>query len=108
MQAHSRWLHAIRKRVITEKKMWRKYILKYAINFTSTQLRITRLRKYMYPIDPKAYLGRCLCHGTDNVRHPPEIRPPSIPWSKTDLRLDLQATHWQLQWKGQQNSKSTY
>ena len=30
---------------------------KYAINFASTQLRITRLRKY--PIDPKAYLGRC-------------------------------------------------
>ena len=26
--------------------------------FASTQLRITRLRKY--PIDPKAYLGRCL------------------------------------------------
>ena len=31
---------------------------KYAIVFASTQLRITRLRKY--PIDPKAYLGRCL------------------------------------------------
>ena len=29
---------------------------KYAIVFASTQLRITRLRKY--PIDPKAYLGR--------------------------------------------------
>ena len=28
---------------------------KYAIVFASTQLRITRLRKY--PIDPKAYLG---------------------------------------------------
>ena len=33
-------------------KMWRK---KYAIVFASTQLRMTRLRKY--PIDPKAYLG---------------------------------------------------
>ena len=30
---------------------------KYAIVFASMQLRITRLRKY--PIDPKAYLGRC-------------------------------------------------
>ena len=30
---------------------------KYAIVFASTQLRIARLRKY--PIDPKAYLGRC-------------------------------------------------
>ena len=48
MQAHSRWLHAIRKRVITEEKN--------AIVFASTQLRITMLRKY--PIDPKAYLGR--------------------------------------------------
>ena len=47
MQAHSRWLHAIREGVITEKK-----------NFAGMQLRITRLRKY--PIDPKAYLGRCL------------------------------------------------
>ena len=51
-----RWLHAIRKGVITEKKTWRKKIWKYAIVFASTQLRITRLRKY--PIDPKAYLGR--------------------------------------------------
>ena len=60
MQAHSRWPHAIRKGVITEKKKtWRKKIWKYAIVFASTQLRITRLRKY--PIDPKAYLGRCLC-----------------------------------------------
>ena len=32
------------------------FFLKYAIVFASTQLRITRLRKY--PIDPKAYLGR--------------------------------------------------
>ena len=47
-----RWLHAIRKGLITEKKTRRKKIWKYA----STQLRITRLRKY--PIDPKAYLGR--------------------------------------------------
>ena len=30
---------------------------KNAIVFASTQLRITRLRKY--PIDPKAYLGGC-------------------------------------------------
>ena len=45
MQAHSRWLHAIRKCVITEKKCGVK------------KLRITRLRKY--PIDPKAYLGHC-------------------------------------------------
>ena len=30
--------------------------------FASTQLRITRLRKY--PIDPKAYLGRCTCFVT--------------------------------------------
>ena len=38
--------------------MWCKKYTKYAIVFASTQLRITRLRKY--PIDPKAYLGRCL------------------------------------------------
>ena len=38
------------------KKTWHKKIRKYAIVFASTQLRITRLRKY--PIDPKAYLGR--------------------------------------------------
>ena len=38
------------------RKKWRKKIRKYAIVFASTQLRITRLRKY--PIDPKAYLGR--------------------------------------------------
>ena len=43
---------------ITEKKMWRKKIWKYAIVFASTQLRITRLRKY--PIGPKVYLGRWL------------------------------------------------
>ena len=42
MQAHSRWLHAIRKGVITEKK---RGVKKYAIIFASTQLRITRLRK---------------------------------------------------------------
>ena len=54
MQAHSRWLHAIRKRVIKEKKSGiKKY--EYAIVFASTQLRITRLHKY--PIDRKAYLG---------------------------------------------------
>ena len=53
MQAHSRWLQAIRKRVITEKK---RGVKKYAIVFASMQLRITRLGKY--PIDPKAYLGR--------------------------------------------------
>ena len=57
MQAHSQWLHAIRKGVITEKKMWRKKYEKYAIVFASTQLRITKLHKY--PIDPKAYLGCC-------------------------------------------------
>ena len=57
MQAHSRWLHAIRKGVITEKKWHKKNMKKYAIVFASTQLRITRLHKY--PIDPKAYLGRC-------------------------------------------------
>ena len=57
MQAHSRWLHAIRKGVITKEKTWRKKYEKYAIVFASTQLRITKLRKY--PIDPKAYLGRC-------------------------------------------------
>ena len=51
------WLHAIRKCVITEKKMWRKKYIKIRNCFASTQLRITRLRKY--PIDPKAYLGRC-------------------------------------------------
>ena len=33
---------------------------KYAIVFASTQLRLTKLRKY--PIDPKAYLGRCSQH----------------------------------------------
>ena len=41
------------------KKTWRKKKWKYAIVFASLQLRITRLRKY--PIDPKAYLGRCSC-----------------------------------------------
>ena len=55
MQAHFRWLHAIRKGVITEKKRGVKN-MKYAIVVASTQLMITRLRKY--PIDPKAYLGR--------------------------------------------------
>ena len=40
-----------------EKKNLAWKIWKYAIVFASTQLRITRLRKY--PIDPKAYLGRC-------------------------------------------------
>ena len=35
----------------------RKKRRKYTIVFTSTQLRITRWRKY--PIDPKVYLGRC-------------------------------------------------
>ena len=34
---------------------------KNAIVFSSTQLRITRLREY--PIDPKAYLGRCCIPG---------------------------------------------
>ena len=58
MQAQPRWLHAIRKGVITEKKTQRKKKLKEAIVFASTQLRITRLRKY--PIDPNFYLGRCL------------------------------------------------
>ena len=57
MQAYSRWLHAIRKGVITEKKRGVK-IYENAIVFESTQLRITRLRKY--PIDPKVYLGRCI------------------------------------------------
>ena len=61
MQAHSRWLHATRKRVITEKRRGVKKKRKYAIVFASTQLRITRLRKY--PIDPKAYLGRWLVAG---------------------------------------------
>ena len=55
MPAQSRWLHAIRKLVITEKKRGVK-IGKYAIIFARTQLKITRFRKY--PIDPKAYLGR--------------------------------------------------
>ena len=45
--------YAIRKHVITEQK---RGVKKYAIVFASTQLRITRLRKY--PIDPKAYLER--------------------------------------------------
>ena len=40
------------------KKTWHEKKRKYAIVFASTQLRITRLRKY--PIDPKAYLGRCI------------------------------------------------
>ena len=62
MQAHSRWLHAIRKIVITEKKCG---IKKYAIVFASTQLRITRLRKY--PIDPKAYLGRWYQFSLDDL-----------------------------------------
>ena len=50
MQAQSRWLHAIRKGVIT-KKTWRK-------KYENTQLffEVRNLRKY--PIDPKAYLGR--------------------------------------------------
>ena len=68
MQAHSRWLHAIRKGKITEKKRGVKKIRNYAIVFASTQLRITRLRKY--PIDPKGYLGRCysnLTFWTDTV-----------------------------------------
>ena len=40
------------------KKTWHNKIWKYAIVFASTQLRITWLRKN--PIDPKAYLGRCM------------------------------------------------
>ena len=43
-----------RRCVITEKNMAKK---EYAIVFASKQLRIIRLRKY--PIDLKAYLGRC-------------------------------------------------
>ena len=46
-----------KKRCNHRKKTWGKKIWKYAIVFASTQLRITRLRKY--PIGPKAYLGRC-------------------------------------------------
>ena len=57
MQAHSRWLHSIRKCVITEKKNGVKFEKKYAIVFASTQFKITRYCKY--PIDPKAYLERC-------------------------------------------------
>ena len=57
MQAHSRWVHSIRKHVQTQKKKWRKN-KQNAIVFASTQLRLTRLRKY--PIDSKAYLGHCL------------------------------------------------
>ena len=45
----------IRKRVIREKKCGVKN-MKIRNCFASTQLWITRLRKY--PIDPKAYLGR--------------------------------------------------
>ena len=60
MQAHSRWLHAIRKCVIKEEKpRCKKYENRPTqLFFASTQLRITTLRKY--PIDPKAYLGRWL------------------------------------------------
>ena len=47
-----------KKRCNHRKKKWHKKLRKYAIVFASTQLRITRLRKY--PIDPKAYLGRCI------------------------------------------------
>ena len=65
MQAHSPWLHAVRKCVITGKKTWRKKILKYAIVFASMQLRITRLHKY--PFDPKAYLGHCMNHALINT-----------------------------------------
>ena len=58
MQAHSRWLHAIRKGVFTEKKTWRKRIIMKIRNcFCKYAIEVTRLRKY--PIDPKAYLGRC-------------------------------------------------
>ena len=61
MQAHSRWLHAIRKCVIKEERPWCKKNMKIGLRncfFASTQLRITTLRKY--PIDPNAYLGRWL------------------------------------------------
>ena len=44
--------------VITAKNMAYFFKKKYAIVFARTQLRIARLRKY--PIDPKAYLGRCI------------------------------------------------
>ena len=57
MQAHSRWLHAIRKGVITEKNGIKKYENTQLFKNASLQLRITRLHKYQ--IDPKAYLGRC-------------------------------------------------
>ena len=48
MQAHSRWLHECNKKRCNHRKRKRgvKKILKYAIIFASTQLRITRLRKY--------------------------------------------------------------
>ena len=49
-----RWLHAIRKHVITEKKTLRDKYENMQLAFANTQLWITRLHKY-----PKAYLGRC-------------------------------------------------
>ena len=45
------------------KKRGLKKIMKICNCFASTQFRITRLRKY--PIDPKAYLGRCIIKSFD-------------------------------------------
>ena len=60
MQAHFPMASCIKKRCNHRKKNVAKKNGKYAIVFASTQLRITRLRKY--PIDTKAYLGRCHSH----------------------------------------------
>ena len=55
------------KKRCNQKKTWRKKNMKICNCFASTQLRITRLRKY--PIDPKAYLGRC----NSEVKPPPTL-----------------------------------
>ena len=50
-----------------------------AIVFASTQLRITRSRKY--PIDPKAYLGRCIVqseYGAQRLSHRVSVADPGF------------------------------
>ena len=82
--------------VITAKKRWRKKYKKYAIVFAITQLKITRLRKY--PIDPKAYLGRCKpLVNTDSV-------PGRILDNKVNFEKSLQMTT--KAWKINQHAKS--
>ena len=58
VQAHFPMASCNKKTSNHRKKRGVKKNMKICNVFASTQLRITRLRKY--PIDPKAYLGHCV------------------------------------------------